>query len=270
MTQEVYAAQEEPVKLLWTGGWDSTFRLLQLAVFERRAVRPFYLIDLGRRSTKLEILAMERIREHLLADYPDLKGRIFPTRYAEVAGLSLNTSISGAYWRVVSRNFIGEQYDWLSRWRAANDIRNVELCIHRDDELHKAIERYVAEFREDGRTVCRLDERFADTDEFLLFRHFSFPLFNLTKLDMLTTARAHGLGSYMEMTWFCHNPSSGATPCGICNPCRYAIEEGLGYRVPLLGRGKYHVQRFFVKTLKHRAFFLYSLGRIVAKKIGWA
>lgn len=31
--------------LLWTGGWDSTFRVLQLLLCSRDAVQPHYIID---------------------------------------------------------------------------------------------------------------------------------------------------------------------------------------------------------------------------------
>src|SRR5688572_33020809 len=34
-----------PVALLWTGGWDSTFRLLMLLLVERRAVQSYYIVD---------------------------------------------------------------------------------------------------------------------------------------------------------------------------------------------------------------------------------
>ncbi len=270
MVQKRCGTQKEPVKLLWTGGWDSTFRLLQLSIYKRRITQPFYLIDPKRRSTKHEIQAMERIKGHLFAEHPGLQGYILPTKYAEVRDIPQNASITEAHRRVAGRSFIGEQYDWLSRWCAANGFRDIELCVHLDDEVHKAIERYVTRSSEDGDKGCRLDDNSAATDEFLLFRHFRFPLFDLSKRDMMHAARAHGLDNYMEMTWFCHNPSYGSSPCGICNPCRYAIEEGLAYRVPFFGRGKYQMQRFFIRTLKKRAPLLYLIGRTVARKIGWA
>lgn len=50
----------EPIKMLWTGGWDSTFQLLQLLFVQKRRVAPFYLIDEPRQSTGMELLAMEK------------------------------------------------------------------------------------------------------------------------------------------------------------------------------------------------------------------
>ena len=45
----------------------------------------------------------------------------------------------------------------------------------------------------------------------------------------------------MKLTWFCHRPRRGQ-PCGTCNPCIYTIEEGLGERVPMSGRLRYHLR----------------------------
>jgi len=39
------------VNLLWTGGWDSTFRLLQLILDTRATIQPVYVIDTARRSS---------------------------------------------------------------------------------------------------------------------------------------------------------------------------------------------------------------------------
>ena len=47
------------VNLLWTGGWDSTFRLLSLVLIKRKPVQPFYVIDVGRVSTIREIKTMQ-------------------------------------------------------------------------------------------------------------------------------------------------------------------------------------------------------------------
>ena len=59
-------AQAGPcVNLLWTGGWDSTFRLLQLLLLHRVAVAPHYLEDPTRASTQIELETMARIADQL-------------------------------------------------------------------------------------------------------------------------------------------------------------------------------------------------------------
>ena len=75
-------SDSQNVNLLWTGGWDSTFQLLQLLLIHRRRVTPLYLIDAERRSTGVELLTMKRIKDHLWNEYPHTRELLQPTRYA--------------------------------------------------------------------------------------------------------------------------------------------------------------------------------------------
>lgn len=264
MMQDLRSAKQEPVKLLWTGGWDSTFRLLQLAVCERRLIQPYYLIDPTRRSAGQEVRVMEQIRDRLCSEYDQVRELILPTVYTRVRDIRQNDSITEAHRGVAAYSGIGEQYEWLARWCAGHGIEEIELCIHRDDKAHRAIEPYITRSGKGANTFCVFDSRFSSTDESLLFGYFRYPLFDLSKLDMKHIMTLEGLASYMDMTWFCHNPSSADTPCGVCSPCTYAIEEGLGYRIPLFSRGKYYVKQFFVVTLKRRSPLLFSLVKMLA------
>jgi hypothetical protein len=74
-------------------------------------------------------------------------------------------------------------------------------------------------------------------------------LFEVTKLDMAREADDRGWRPFMDMTWFCHSPIRGK-PCGICNPCLYTIEEGLGDRLPRLSRVRSAVFRACVLPFK--------------------
>ena len=44
----------KPINLFWTGGWDSTYRLLYLLIVEKKYVQPYYIIDLTRKSEFIE------------------------------------------------------------------------------------------------------------------------------------------------------------------------------------------------------------------------
>jgi hypothetical protein len=261
--------KKKPVKLLWTGGWDSTFRLLHVTIGEGRIVQPFYLIDRQRRSAGQEIRVMEQIKDRLFSEYHQVSQLILPTIYTEVNHIQQNDTITEAYQRVKVHSGIGEQYEWLARWCARHGLEDIELCIHRDDKAHRAIKPYIAESNDGDKVTYVFDSAFNTIDEFLLFRYFRFPSFDMSKLDMKRIMILQGLESYMDMTWFCYSPTSAATPCGICNPCVYTIEEGLGYRIPLFSRGKYYMQQFFVGTVKRRSPFFYSVGRIIARAAGW-
>lgn len=68
----------ETVHLLWTGGWDSTYRLLYL-LWEGKQVQPHYIIDTHRPSSGHELRAMEAIRASINKDIERLPGTLLPT-----------------------------------------------------------------------------------------------------------------------------------------------------------------------------------------------
>jgi hypothetical protein len=82
----------------------------------------------------------------------------------------------------------------------------------------------------------RVSEEQAGTDEYELFRFYRFPIFDMCKLEMQECAKDLGFSSIMNLTWFCQAPKKDGRPCGKCLPCRFTVEEGLGWRVPYLRR----------------------------------
>lgn len=72
--------------LLWTGGWDSTFRLLSLLLGEQREVQPYYIIDSlrYRPAVPAEREAMRLIRQRLLRCHPDAAVRLAEDRKSVV------------------------------------------------------------------------------------------------------------------------------------------------------------------------------------------
>jgi len=224
--------------LLWTGGWDSTFRLLWLVLREQRQVQPYYIVDSlkHRPAVPEERAAMERIRQRLAERYPDAAVRLSDTIECGLEDIDEDTETFRYYERCLATGFIGGQYEWLARYCRQNDIADMELSIHRDDKARKLLAHLI-----DPAARDRLDPRFAGDFRYELFKSFHFPLFDMTKRHMQAEARLAGFDDLMKLTWFCHRPRNGA-PCGTCNPCIYTIEEGLAERVPLSGRVRYHLR----------------------------
>ncbi|UHQ20202.1 hypothetical protein LVB87_03295 [Lysobacter sp. KIS68-7] len=223
-------------QLLWTGGWDSTFRLLQLLLVNKVPVVPHYLRDPTRKSTSIELATMERIVDLLHARHPHTRNLLLPLRSVSLSEIPSDHVISGALRSVRERVYIGSQYEWLSAYCKHNGIQRMELCVHVDDKVHIVLAPFTAKFQEPGSEVeIRADPRFATTAEFALFRYFSFPLFEVEKVEMGHIAEANGWNQVMEMTWFCHSPVNDK-PCGVCGPCVYTIQEGLGRRIPMSRR----------------------------------
>jgi len=245
------SATHANVNLLWTGGWDSTFQLLRLLMAHRRSVTPFYLMDPTRPSTRIEIQTMECIRERLVRDDPHAGQLLAPSQISSVADLAPDTEVTRIFQGTLKEKFMGNQYDWLARFCKQRGIDDMELCIHRDDKAHAVIESFVIEHvDEDGYRTYRFDPAHGATREFALFGRFSFPLFDLSKLQMAQVAAEHGWKDIMEMTWFCHRPGKDQRPCGRCNPCLYTIEEGLGWRIPMGRRIISVFYRIFALPLK--------------------
>ena len=238
-------ASRSCVNLLWTGGWDSTFRLLQLLLMHRLPVAPVYLKDPTRASTQTELQTMARIGEQLRHAYPHTRGLLQPLQTAAVADIARDAQIDAALREIRRRVFIGSQYAWLPAYCKHNAIADIELGVHVDDKVQALVRPYAMEFEHAGgyRSI-RVDPAHAETAEYRLFRYFSFPLFGIDKVEIGRQAEAEGWSDIMDMTWFCHTPVRDR-PCGICAPCVYTIEEGLARRVPASRR----VLSFFYRRL---------------------
>lgn len=240
------------VDLLWTGGWDSTFRLLQLLLQYRLPVVPYYLRDPTRASTRIELQTMARIADRLRATWPHTRALLQPLRIADVDDVPQDPEIAGALREIRRREFIGSQYEWLPAFCKYNAVAGMELGVHVDDKVQALLRGFEMEFEHPGgyRSI-RVDPRHAGSAEFKLFRYFSFPLFHIDKVGIARESEARGWRAIMDMTWFCHAPSRGR-PCGFCAPCVYTIEEGLAHRVPPSRRALSYFYRKLVLPLRHR------------------
>lgn len=224
--------------VLWTGGWDSSFRVLDLALVHGVEIQPHYIGDPNRPSTAREISAMESIRAALPVA---AARRIGALRIVALENISANEVLSARYAALRQRGALGRQYEWLARYAAAEHLNGLELTVHVDDRAYDFLRSHVEE--RDGAYVLRDD---TGDDALELFRPFSFPVLSTSKLAMERYAREHGFLSQMELTWFCHRPWWGE-PCGTCAPCRFTIAEGLERRLPIRGRIRYrlrHVEDF--------------------------
>lgn len=237
------------VNLLWTGGWDSTYQLLQLLLENRVMVRPFYLIDADRRSTGIELLTIKNIKQRLIKDFPHTEKLILPTEYFSVSDISIDPSIDIAFQSLLNKSFMGDQYEWLARFCKEQSVDNMQLCIHCDDKAYGVVKDFVSN-NSDIEKPPQLNAKFYESDEYTVFRYFSFPVLNITKLDMLEKTKNCGWEKIMSMTWFCHRPTKGNRPCGICNPCQYTMEEGLGWRIPFHNRLIGSIYKITVRPLK--------------------
>jgi hypothetical protein len=222
---------QEPsiIKLLWTSGWDSTFRLLQLVVEQQAAVQPIYILDIARASTYIEIQKMYEIRNLIYKLFPGTESLILPTYLFTILDIPSNNEITNKFKILKQRSHLGGQYDWLSRFAIQHKINDLELSIHIDDKAHDFIKNAVVRKEKQQKNSFFLDPNIDPKDPLYLFKPFSFPLLEWTKVQMKQHAAKSGTMDIMNHTWFCFKPIKGE-PCGMCNPCIYSIEEGMEFR----------------------------------------
>jgi len=261
--QEI-ASNKENVNLLWTGGWDSTFQLLQLLIIHRQRVTPFYLIDAERRSAGMEIRAIKRIKERLLKEHPHVHELLQPTRYFAVADISPDTEITEAFQSILKEIHLGSQYEFLARFCKENGITYMQIGNQADRVHNEAcfdFEGLVSERTGNTQPVFRVDPKFRGTNEYVLFRYFSFPIIRITKIQIHAMAKERGWEGIMGMTWFCQSPTKYLKPCGKCIPCSQTMTEGLGWRIPVRSR----IVSFFYKR-----FYLpiKPLAKTILSKLG--
>lgn len=224
-----YRQDVEPVvHLLWTGGWDSTYRVCELLVRTDVVVEPHYLVS-KRRSTETELRRMADMRRAMEDIVPSAAMRLKPLIVTEQKDVHVHPERHARFQRLRQRRPLGVQYEWLSEYAATMD-HPLELAVHAHDKAHDFLQDDVRPVTLPYGAVKELVARPGDPD-LELFRPFRFPVFDLSKVGMGERAARLGFDDVMRMTWFCHRPKDGQ-PCGVCEPCRDAMREGLGWRIP--------------------------------------
>ena len=219
----------EIINILWTGGWDSTYRILELVLIEHQTVRPYYVIDPKRKSIALEIIAMTLIRNAIKKTSPIHAAHLLPLEIIHREVIPVDEEISGWFQQLSSKTHIGSQYEWLARF-AKHNTNELELCVDytwdtpENDELYDF---YIYPILQGKGHDCRIEGPFPEP-AIQLFAYFRFPTIYRTKADMRIIAEKQGFVDIMKLTWFCHKPRNGL-PCGQCRPCKLAPASGLEY-----------------------------------------
>ena len=222
-------------KILWTGGQDSTFRVMQLCN-QGVKIQPIYVLDTDRRSTNNEIKAINIIKKELSIKFPD--SLIQETIFIDINDINVTSKTNNYYKKLKTEKHLGLQYAWLCE--LADKYPQIELCVHKDDKATFFISKKES------------DKNYKEAQ--YIFQNFSFPLLDYTKLQMKKEAEILGCQEILELSWFCHDPIKNK-PCGICNPCKYTFEEGMGCRFTFKSK-LYHYCRWFFIPLRKVLNFL--------------
>lgn len=219
---------ETDINLLWTGGWDSTFRLLDLTLCHRHPVRPWYVIDRDRASTPIEIETMQAIRRAVAERDGAAADLIRPTRFAELDTVRPDAELEALF----AETRLGSQYGWLPRFAAQYGLDGLELgsVAVEGGRMYGLLRNNVERHESSAGGTYRVVVDPADPTA-ALFRRFSFPILMCSKEDLRRQAEACGFLDLMRLTWTCHTPRRGK-PCGTCTPCMVMMKTNQAWRIP--------------------------------------
>ncbi|MDI9471612.1 MAG: hypothetical protein GX260_03390 [Tissierellia bacterium] len=251
MNQENFSnnLQDNAIRLLWTGGWDSTFRMLQLSELDRR-IEPIYVRYPGRYSASTEEATMKKLLARIRAlpgTRADLQD-VLVIPYAEIPAMP---EVTKAYEDVNRRAPCGPQYEYLSR--LSYQYPGIEIGIEPgegliDDALGKNASRMLRIAEDECYHYYLIDPEVVGEDMYTFFKNFRLPIYDTSRQKMIEIAQTkEGWMDILNSTWFCHYPANGE-PCGSCVPCQIVVEDGLGYRIGEKGMKRYRMQKKYEKT----------------------
>ena len=219
------------VELLWTGGWDSTFRLVELS---RKSVtiQPVYIYGDDRKSEPNEISAMADIREALL-NRPSTAAQILEVKLVDKKEIPENVEIESAWTRIHKKTKLGTQYEWIARYALNNP--GLEIGVEYGDPdvsyANCALRRYGELEPTESISRFKVDIGRSDPDVTIVLGNLTFPIIDKSELEMKELIREWGYEDIMSMIWFCHNPIH-RKPCGLCRPCYEKIDSHMEELLP--------------------------------------
>ena len=247
------------INIFWTGGWDSTFRVLYLVIVEKQTIQPYYIRGMGRASQSLEISTMESIKKLLYNKFPETKGLIKDTESIRADKISTSESIKNSFIEIQKKYNLGNQYYYMAELVKQSDISDIEVCMHGE----VTIANYISE--EDP---THIDPQYSGTDFYNIFGSYAFPILNISKLEMKRIATKHNFIDLLNKSWFCHHPVNG-NPCGVCLPCIIVMEEKMDSRMPLISKIRYYIspKRYIKSILKKNQKYNYIAKRLFSNVV---
>lgn len=225
------------VNILWTGGLDSTYRMVELSR-QKCVIQPHYVI-VDRKNIEYELKAVSEITNILSNDKRTI-AEILPVETFQKSELEEYADIQLA-WEFLheKKNFKSKQYSLLARYARQKKIK-LEMAIRfsENGSMVKVVDVSYLTDCPDNSDVMMIDPEKGSHEwaSFTLFQDFLFPksLYHKTKHEEIEELKRLGYGKVLKKTWTCFNPVLGM-PCGHCFACKSAMKEGAGEMVPIVG-----------------------------------
>ena len=217
------------VHIFWTGGWDSTYRIVELSRMPV-TVQPVYCIDKERRSLERERSAMNAILS-ALEQKPETRAEFLPIKQIDIETLPENKEITEAYKTICKTVRLGSQYEWLAK--VALNFPGIETGIEKPNGEFSGCFEAIDTFGKLSRVndTWKIDPLASSRELCLLFGNLSFPIIMTTELEMRENIKKWHYEDVMRSIWFCYSPVNGK-PCGVCRPCEQKMECGMSWLLP--------------------------------------
>lgn len=259
--------QKREVHILWTGGLDSTFRVVELSQTDC-VIHPHYIIITGRGTVENELKAISEITTILNSD-KRTRAKLLPVETFLMSELETYADIQSA-WELLhkTKGFNSTQYPLLARYARQKKLK-LEMGIQ-FSEIGSVVvvidDSYLMDCPEnDDVMMIDPDKGSQEWASFTLFKDFLFPksLYHKTKGEEIEELKNLGYDKVLKKVWTCFHPVFGM-PCGHCFPCKSARKEGAGMMVPFTGYILGGLRLYYGKLLKNTKKLL---RRLLPQKI---
>ena len=193
-----------PTYMFWNGDFNSTFRLCQLLLEEKKQVKTIYISD---KNNKVNLI--KKIRAYLTNKYPDIVNLLLPTMNFKQIRKTLNNKT---------------EYSEMAQV-CSNLNKDIEVCIGNEHPLHTKLKgKMKCNYRDCSTNYKRLKTDLNHSEKYLeIFKRFIFPLYYMDKKDMHMHAKNKGYNDVLKLTKNCRYPSPNGTSCGKCLMCQERI-----------------------------------------------
>lgn len=209
--------------LFFTGGYDSTYRLCELLIKEKKQVQPIYIMDpyldnhtnnrTRRRNYSNEKKSQEKIIGKIKKMFPECAKLLKDT--INVDKVPYDKEIETSMKDLKKRKYIRRskcQYGAMAQY-CKNTNRVIEVCAEKNGHFERKLRH---------KTKDNFVFNIQKHPELMIFKYFELPLFNKTKEDMLNEAQAYNFDELLRNTWSCWYPKQNK-PCGRCIMCKERI-----------------------------------------------
>lgn len=230
--------QKREVHILWTGGLDSTYRVVELSRQEC-IIQPHYIIINGRSTVENELKAISDITAILNSDERTI-AKLLPVETFPMNDLDEYADIQSA-WEMLheKKHFNSTQYPLLARYARQKQLKlEMGIQFSENGSVAEIVDESCLVDCPEHDDVMMMDP-VAGSQEWAshtLFKDFLFPksLYHKTKKEEVEDLRNLGYDKVLKKVWTCFDPVLGM-PCGHCYACKSAMKEGAGMLVPFAG-----------------------------------